>query len=128
VIRSGAGPLLYGLGGKSGDCDSSHARMATSANLDSDMCRWAATAVNQRFSSSVGRAVIVSALDFELTLFTARKPELQQNADTSLSCHHSKKHLSTLLAVSDNSSVLASTSSSAGPELPTRYKSCASEC
>ena len=67
--------------------------MAISASLDSDICRCAAAAVNQRFSSSVGRAVIVGTLDFEATLFTARHLELQQNADTSLSRHHSKKHL-----------------------------------
>jgi hypothetical protein len=45
VIRSRAGPLLDGLGGKSGAWESSNARMAISASVDSDTCRWAATAL-----------------------------------------------------------------------------------
>ena len=97
VIRSRAGPLLDGLGSKSGDCESSHARMAISASVDSDICRWAATAANKRFSCGVGRAVIDGAVDFKAPSFTARNPELLQNADTSLSCHHSNNDPATLL-------------------------------
>ena len=97
VIRSWAGPLLDGLGGKSGDCDSSQARMAITASVDSEICRWAATAANRRFSSDVGRAVIVGAADFKALSFTARNSELQQNADTSLSCHQSSNDPATLL-------------------------------
>jgi len=69
--------------------------MAISASLDSDICRCAATAANQRFSSGVGRAVTVGALDFEATLFTVRNLQLQQNADTSLSCHLEKTPINT---------------------------------
>jgi hypothetical protein len=97
VIRSRAGPLPEGQGSRSGDCAWSQARMAISASLDSDICRWAAIAVNARFSSSVGRAVIVGASDFRAPSFTARKLQLQQNADTSLSCHHSNNDPTTLL-------------------------------
>jgi len=57
----------------------------------------AATAANKRFSSGVGRAVIVGAVDFEAPTFIARNSELQQNADTSLSCHHSNNDSTTLL-------------------------------
>lgn len=97
MIRSRAGPLPDGLGGKSGDCELSQARMAISASVDSDTCRWAATAANKRFSCGVGRAVIDGAVDFKEPTFTARKPELQQNADTSLSCHHSNNDPTALL-------------------------------
>jgi hypothetical protein len=97
VIRSRAGPLLDGLSGKSGDCASSHARMAISARVDSEIRRWAASAANTRFSCGVGRAVIVGAVDFKAPSFTARNLELQQNADTSLSCHHSNQDPTTLL-------------------------------
>ncbi len=76
--------------------------MAISASVDSDICRWAATAANIRFSGGVGRAVIDGAIAFEAPSFTAR-----------LSV--SKNHLATLLAVSDNSSVMACMSSFAGP-------------
>jgi hypothetical protein len=97
VIRSRAGPLLDGLGGKLDDCESNQARMAISASVDSEICRRAATAANKRFSSGVGRAVIVGAVDFEAPTFIARNSELQQNADTSLSCHHSNNDSTTLL-------------------------------
>src|SRR5580658_3512478 len=89
VIRSRAGPLLDGLGGKSGAWESSNARIAIRASVDSDTCRWAATAANRRFSCGVGRAVIDGALAFAAPSFTARQPVLLQIADTSLSCHHS---------------------------------------
>jgi hypothetical protein len=97
VMRSSAGPLLDVLGGKSGDCESSNARMAISASVDSDICRWAATAANIRFSSGVGRAVIDGAVDFMAPSFTARQPVLLQFADTSLSCHHSNNDPTTLI-------------------------------
>jgi hypothetical protein len=71
--------------------------MAISASAVSDICRWTATAANMRFSSGVGRAVIVGAVDFEAPTFIARNSELQQNADTSLSCHHSNNDPSTLV-------------------------------
>ena len=58
-------------------------------SVDSDTCRWAATAANSRFSGGVGRAVIDGAVAFEAPLFTARQSVLLQIADTSLSCHHS---------------------------------------
>jgi hypothetical protein len=77
------------LGGKSGDWESSNARMAIRASVDSDTCRWAATAANRRFSCGVGRAVIDGALALAAPSFTARQPVLLQIADTSLSCHHS---------------------------------------
>jgi hypothetical protein len=99
--------------------------MAISASADSDICRWAATAANKCFSCGVGRAVIVEVVEFKAPSFTARNLGLQQNADTSLSCHHSKNHLTTLL---DNSSALASTSSSANPLLLTRHEICESDC
>jgi hypothetical protein len=41
--------------------------------------------------------VIVGAVDFKAPSFTARNLELQQNADTSLSCHHSNQDPTTLL-------------------------------
>jgi hypothetical protein len=88
VIRSRAGPLLDGLDAKSGDWESSSARMAISASVDSDTCRWAATAANRRFSCGVGRAVIDGAVDFEAPSFTACQSVLLQFADTSLSCPH----------------------------------------
>jgi len=71
--------------------------MAISARVDSDMCRWRASAANLRFSCGVGRAVIVGAIDFKAPSFTAHNPELQQNADTSLSCHHSNQDPTTPL-------------------------------
>ncbi len=97
MIRSRAGPLLDGSGGKSGECESSNARIAISASVDSETCRRAATVANRCFSSGVGRVVIVGAIDFEAPTFIARKSELQQNADTSLSCHHSKNDPTMLL-------------------------------
>jgi hypothetical protein len=97
VIRSRAGPSLDGLGGKSGDCESSKARIAISASIDSEICRWAATTAKRCFSSGVGRAVIVGAVDFMAPSFIVRNSELQQNADTSPSCHHSNNALATLL-------------------------------
>src|SRR6266404_6818302 len=97
VIRPKAGPLLDGSGSKSGDCDSSNARMAISASADSDICRCAATAANKRFSGGVGRTVIDEAVAFEAPPFTARKPVLLHIADTSLSCHHSNDRPAPLL-------------------------------
>jgi hypothetical protein len=41
--------------------------------------------------------VIVGAVDFKAPTFIARNPELQQNADTPLSCHHSNNDPTTLL-------------------------------
>ncbi len=67
--------------------------MAISARVDSEICRWAPSAANTRFSCGVGRAVIVGAVDLKAPSFIARNSELQQNADTSLSCHHSKPSL-----------------------------------
>src|SRR5277367_4080968 len=97
VIRSRAGPLLDGMGIKSANCESSNARMAISASADSDICRCAATAANKRFSCDVGRAVIEGTVDCKAPSFTAPNLELQQNADTSLSCHHSNNNPITLL-------------------------------
>jgi hypothetical protein len=97
VIRSKAGLLLDGLAGKSGTFESSSARMAISAKVDSDTCRWAATAANSRFSGGVGRAVIDGAVAFEAPLFTARQSVLLQIADTSPSCHHSNNDPTTEL-------------------------------
>jgi hypothetical protein len=88
VIRSTAGPLDL-FAGKSGMSESSKARIAMSASVDSDICRLAATAANNRFSWGVGRAVIDGAVDLGAPSFTAREPVLRQIADTSLSCHHS---------------------------------------
>ena len=64
--------------------------MATSASADSDSCRLAAIAANKRFTPGVGRAVIDGAVDFSVRSLTARQRLLRQNADTSLSCPHSK--------------------------------------
>jgi hypothetical protein len=71
--------------------------MAVSASADSDTCRCAAAAANMIFSPGVGRAVIVGAVDFEAPTFIARKPKLQQNADTPLSCHRLNNKLTTRL-------------------------------
>src|SRR3974390_707543 len=97
VIRSKAAPLLEGVGSKSGDCKLSQARMAIRARVDSEIWRWAASAANARFSCGVGRAVIVGGVDFKAPSVTVRNIQLQQNADTSLSCHHPKNNLTTPL-------------------------------
>ena len=97
VIRSRAGPLLDGMGGKSSDCETSHARMAISASVDSEICRRAAAAANRRFSCGVGRVVIDGAVAFAAPSLAARQPVLLQIADTSLSCHHSNNNPTTLL-------------------------------
>jgi hypothetical protein len=116
VIRSRAGPPPEGRGSNSGDCASSHARMAISASVDSDMCRWAASAANTRFSCGVGRAVIVGAIDFKPPSFTARNLQLQQNADTSLSCHQSNTTpIRPPLDIRDNGAAVVSLSTSADP-------------
>jgi len=72
--------------------------MAISANVDSEICRRAATVANRRFSCGVGRAVIDGAVDFEAPSFTASKAVLLHIADTSLSCHHSNNDPTTLTA------------------------------
>ena len=95
-MRSTAGPLFDGLGGKSDVWESSNARMAIRASVDSDTCRWAATAANKRLSCGVGRAVIDGAVAFAAPSFTARQPVLLHIADTSLSCHHSNNDPTTL--------------------------------
>ena len=70
-----------------GPFDSSMARMAVNASIDSDTPHCAASSAKRRFSSGVGRAVIDGARDVDVLLLT-RAPLVQQNADTSLSCHH----------------------------------------
>jgi hypothetical protein len=111
VIRSTAGSLLDARGGKSGTSESSNVRMAISASVDSDTRSFAATSANERFSSGVGRAVIDGAGDFRVLSVTARQRPLRQNADTSLSCHHSHTDPTTLPDANNNSTPISSTSS-----------------
>jgi hypothetical protein len=67
--------------------DSSTARIAVNASVASDTPQCAASSAKRRFSSGVGRAVIDGVRDVVVLLLT-RAPLVQQNADTSLSCHH----------------------------------------
>src|SRR5215472_77553 len=69
-----------------GPFDSSTARIAVNANVDSETPQRAASSANLRFSSGVGRAVIDGVREVGGLLLT-RAPLAQQNADTSLSCH-----------------------------------------
>jgi hypothetical protein len=64
------------FGGKSRSWESSNARMAISAKVDSDICRWAATAANSRFSGGVGRAVIDGTVAFKAPSFTAHQSRI----------------------------------------------------
>jgi hypothetical protein len=61
--------------------------MAISANADSEMPLLAATCANRSFSVRVGRAVMDGMRTVGLLLLTRHVPLVQQNADTSLSCH-----------------------------------------
>ena len=85
---------------KPGTSESISERMAISASVDSDSCRFAAIAANRRFSCGVGRAVIDGAVAFEGPSFAACQSVLLQIADTSLSCHHSNNDPTTLLNLS----------------------------
>jgi hypothetical protein len=109
VIRSTAGPLFEVVGRELGTSESSNDLMATSASADSDNYRLVAIAVNKRFSSGVGRAVIDGAVDFKVVSFTGRQRLLQQIADTSLSCHYSKNDPTTLLDANNEGTGIAST-------------------
>lgn len=70
-----------------GSVDSSKARIAISANADSETPLLAANFANRSFSTRVGRAVMDGMRAVGLLLFTRHVPLVQQNADTSLSCH-----------------------------------------
>ena len=61
--------------------------MAIRASADSEMPRETANSAKRCFSTRVGRAVMDGWLDEVVLLFTGRDPLVQQNADTSLSCH-----------------------------------------
>jgi hypothetical protein len=128
VIRSVAGSLLDVLAGKSGTSEASKVRMAISASVDSDTRNFAATSANERFSWGVGRAVIDGAVDFRALSFTARQRLLRQNADTSLSCLHSNTDPTTLLDVSDDSVLVASTNSLRSVRILTRPRTYENEC
>src|SRR5208283_1662687 len=129
VIRSVAGSLLDVRAGKSGTSEASNVRMAISASVDSDTRNFAATSANERFSCGVGRAVIDGAVDFRALSFTARQHLLRQNADTSLSCRrHSNTDPTTLLDVSDDSVLIASTNSLRSVRILTRRRTYENEC
>ena len=70
-----------------GSVDSSKARIAIRANADSETPLLAANFANRSFSARVGRAVMDGMRAVGLLLFTRHVPLVQQNADTSLSCH-----------------------------------------
>ena len=80
--------------------------MAISANADSEMPLLAATCANRSFSAGVGRAVMDGMRAVGLLLFTRHAPLVQQNADTSLSCHpnntDSKQDRSNSVGATDN--------------------------
>jgi len=61
--------------------------MAINASADSEIPREAASAVKRSFSCNVGRAVIEARRAEITSPLTVCAPSLQQNADTSLSCH-----------------------------------------
>jgi hypothetical protein len=106
----------------------SNVRIAISASVDSDTRNFAATSANERFSCGVGRTVIDGAVDFRALSFTARQRLLRQNADTSLSCLHSNTDPTTLLDVSDDSVLIASTNSLRSVRIPTRRRTYENEC
>ena len=76
VVARGGAPL-----------DSSKARMAISANADSEIPLLAANCTKRSFSASAGRAVMDGLRGVGMLLLTRNVPLVQQNADTSLSCH-----------------------------------------
>jgi hypothetical protein len=70
-----------------GPVNSSKARIAIRANADSETPLLAANFAKRSFSTRVGRAVMDGIRAVGLLLFTRHVPLVQQNADTSLSCH-----------------------------------------
>src|SRR5690242_11658585 len=97
VIRSVAGcgpasPVAEPIGEP---FDSNSARIAIRASADSEMPRLAARSAKRCFSSGVGRAVIEKARGVGWLLFTRSPLLVQQNADTSLSCHQNNTNSKT---------------------------------
>jgi hypothetical protein len=82
--------------------DSNTARMAIRARADSEMPRLAANSANCSFSVGVGRAVIEGLREVGMLLLTRKTSFVQQNADTSLSCHHNNTNPKTCLRDSNN--------------------------